>query len=349
MKWWPFGREPEHRAGSYESAVVDAIAEALTGETTAAGADGLAATEAAAGLIGRCFASAEVMGDRFELITPAVLETIGRQLVLAGEVVYAIEGMAMPVLRLVGTWDIRGDVPENSWTYRCDTFGPTDTRSAYLPAASVVHCRINCDPVRPWFGRSPVRIPSSTAATAGEAERSAKGEAKIPPARIAPTPATTAAERVAYGVKLGKGGVVPVTAATQPVTGAGQEPASRWQPAAMRPDPTPSHVQLRREAAADVLSACGIPPVLFDMAKADSASRREAYRQLTFTTLQPWGRLVEAELRDKLDSPELALSFAGLHGADLATRGRALKQLTESGVTLAEAMAITGLDMEGGA
>ena len=349
MSWWPFKRKPEHRAGSYESAVVDAIAEALSGEATAASADGLAATEAAAGLIGRCFASAEVTGDRFGLITPPVLELIGRQLVLAGEVVYAIEGRVLPVLALVGTWDIRGDVAESTWRYRVDTFGPTDTRSRWLPSASVVHCRINCDPVRPWFGRSPVRIPASTAATAGEAERSAKREAKMPSARIAPTPATDATERTAWGVKLGKGGVVPVSAATQPITGAGQEPASRWQPATMRPDPTASHVQLRREAAADVLAACGIPPVLFDMAKADSASRREAYRQLTFTTLQPWGRLVQAELRDKLDSPELSLSFAGLHGADLATRGRALKQLTESGVSLDEAMAITGLDMEAAA
>ena len=65
---------------------------------------------------------------------------------------------------------------------------------------------------------------------------------------------------------------------------------------------------------------------------------------MIFTTLSPWSRLVQVELRDKLDSPELSISFAGLHGADLATRGRALKQLVEVGVPLAEAMAITGLD-----
>ena len=343
MKLWPW-RRVEQRAGSYESAVVDAIAEALAGESTAATADGLAATEMAAGLIGRCFASADVTGDRFGLVTPAVLETIGRQLVLAGEVVYVIEGEAMPALTLAGTWDVRGSDSPDRWRYRVDTYGPTSRRSRYLMAAGVLHCRVNCDPVRPWAGRSPVRIPARTAATAGSAEKSAGAEARTPSARIAPTPATEGRERTAYGVKLGKGGVV--TAATQPVTGAGQEPASRWTPATMRPDPADAHVQLRREAAADVLAACGIPPALFDMAKADSAGRREAYRQLTFTTLQPWGRLVQAELRDKLESSSLALSFAGLHGADLATRGRALKQLTEAGVALAEALAITGLDAE---
>ena len=339
---WPWSPKPEVRAGSYESAVVDAIAEALTGESTVATADGLAATEAAAGLIGRCFASAEVMGDRFNVVTPEVLETIGRQLVLAGEVVYAIEGMGRPTLRLVGTWDVRGNVPVETWVYRCDVYGPTARATQILPSNSVLHPRINVSPIRPWFGRSPVRIPSSTAATAGSAERSAGAEAKTPSARIAPTPATDSKERAAYGLKLGKGGVVPVTSATQPVAASGQEPASRWTPGALRPDPAAQHVQLRKDAARDILAACGIPPVLFDL-EGDGTTRREAYRQLVFTTLQPWGRLVQAELRDKLASPELSLSFAGLHGADLATRGRALKQLTESGVSLQEALDITGL------
>ena len=340
---WPWQPKPELRAGSYESAVIDAIAEALTGEDIAATADGLAATEAAAGLIGRCFASAEVMGDRFGVVTPEVLETIGRQLVLAGEVVYAIEGMGRPTLRLVGTWDVRGNVPVETWVYRCDVYGPTARATQILPSNSVLHPRINVTPIRPWFGRSPVRIPSSTAATAGSAERSAGAEAKTPSARIAPTPATDAVERAAYSKKLGKGGVVAVSSATQPVAASGQEPASRWTPGALRPDPTAQHVQLRRDSARDILASVGIPPVLFDE-RSDAGSRREGYRQFVFTVLMPWGRLVQEELRDKLASPELTLSFAGLHGADLATRGRALKQLTESGVSLTEAMAITGLE-----
>lgn len=249
----------------------------------------------------------------------------------------------MPMLRLCGTWDVRGGVDQRSWVYRCDVFGPTARDSVYRMSNSVIHARINCDPVRPWAGRSPVRIPSSTAATAGSAERSAGAEAKTPSARIAPTPASDPKERAAYGVKLGKGGLVPVTSATQPVAATGQEPASRWTPGALRPDPTAQHVALRRESARDILAAVGIPPVLFDI-EGDGSTRREAYRQLVFTTLMPWARLVQAELRDKLAAPELSLSFAGLHGADLATRGRALKQLVESGVSLTEALAITGLE-----
>lgn len=100
---------------------------------------------------------------------------------------------------------------------------------------------------------------------------------------------------------------------------------------------------LRKDAARDILASCGIPPVMFDL-EGDGTTRREAYRQLVFTTLQPWGRLVQTELAEKLDSPQLSLSFAGLHGADLATRGRALKQMVDAGVTLHEALAITGLD-----
>ena len=124
--------------------------------------------------------------------------------------------------------------------------------------------------------------------------------------------------------------------------GGPRDPTSRWTPASYGPAPTPGHVDLRREAARDVLAACGIPATLFDR-QADGTAMRESYRRLIFTTVQPWAALVQGELQDKLDSPELRISFAGLHGADLATRGRALKQLTESGVSLADAMAITGL------
>ena len=55
--------------------------------------------------------------------------------------------------------------------------------------------------------------------------------------------------------------------------------------------------------------------MLFDAA-GDGTARREAYRQLTFTLLEPWGRLVSDELTRKLEMP-INLDFARLHGADL--------------------------------
>ena len=80
MKLWPWGRKAEHRASSFESLVTDALVASATGTDDASGA-GLAAVESAAGLIGRCFAAAEVVGEHRGLVTARVLELIGRGLV----------------------------------------------------------------------------------------------------------------------------------------------------------------------------------------------------------------------------------------------------------------------------
>ena len=344
MNLWPWSRKSEKRSTSFEDRVVSAIVADATG--AAVSADGLAATEAAAGLIGRCFASGEVTGDRFGVVSPAVLELIGRELIRRGEAVFLIDGDRSPRLVPCGTWDVRGGDDSARWFYRVDTFGASEHRTRLAPSAGVVHARINVDPVRPWLGRSPIRVAVDTAATAAHSEKGAAAEVKTPSARIAPIPTPKEDQRDTFGSRLRKGGVVAVQAGANPITSGGQEPANRWTPAVMRPDPTATHAEIRRDAARDVLSACGIPGVLFE-ARADGTATREGYRRLVFTTLAPWSRLVAAELADKLDSPELTISFAGLHGADLATRGRALKQLVDAGVSLAESMAITGLSESG--
>ena len=157
-----------------------------------------------------------------------------------------------------------------------------------------------------------------------------------------PMPISDKDERNRFERSVRDGGLHVVRSGGLSEMGGPRDPTSRWTPASYGPAPTPGHVDLRREAARDVLAACGIPATLFDR-QADGTAMRESYRRLIFTTVQPWAALVQGELQDKLDSPELRISFAGLHGADLATRGRALKQLTESGESLADAMAITGL------
>ena len=338
---WPWNR-PEERSSTFEGLVTDSIVAAATGGETE-NADGLAALEAAAGLIGRCFAGAEVTGDKYNLVAPWVLELIGRELVRRGEAVFAIEGLALPRLVPGGTWDIRGSEDPRGWYYRVDTFGASEHRTRLVPGASVIHARINVDPVRPWLGRAPHRIASTTATTAARAERSAGAEAKIPSTRIAPVPSPDEAQRTAFGAKLRAGGVVAVAAGASPVAGAGQEPASRWTPAIMRPDPASAHVELRSRSANDVLASIGVPASLFDP-WSDGTATRESYRQLVLSTLQPWGKIIQSELADKLDSPDLRLSFAGLHGADLATRGRALRTMVDAGVPLAEALRLVDLD-----
>ena len=131
MRLWPWGAKAEHRASSFESIVTDAIVAAAT-STDASGA-GLAAVESAAGLIGRCFAAAEVVGEHRGMVTARVLELIGRGLVTRGEAVFAID----PDMQLipVGTWDVRGGYDPRAWFYRVDIFGASEHSTRYVPAA----------------------------------------------------------------------------------------------------------------------------------------------------------------------------------------------------------------------
>ena len=352
MRLWPWGgrreRGSENRTGAFTGTedrnYTDTLTERLEDEAVRgkATATEIAATEAAAGWIGRCFAAAEVAGDRFGVVSRAVLELIGRELVRRGEMVFVIEG---PPIRLIpaGNWNVHGIEDPETWRYRVDTFGPDSTRTRWEPGAGVVHARVNCDPRRPYEGRSALEVARSSAATAAAAERSSEAEARVPVNRIAPIPASDD-DRKKYRAALKRGGI-RVVSSQAAYTAGQQEQSRRWEPAAMQPAPAQGHVQLRRDSAHDVLAAFGIPPALFSD-RADGTSRREAYRQVVFTLLEPWGRVVAEELSAKLDST-ISLSFAGMHGADLSTRGRALKQLVDAGVPLAEALAIVGLDEAG--
>ena len=118
----------------------NAIFEANTG--AAASTTSTAAVEAAAGLLGRSFASAKVTPDN-ELtasLSPSVLNLIGRDLIRRGESLWVIgvsEG-AVVSLHPAGSWDVNGDPVghgrgESGWYYRLDLFGPSSNVTRYLP------------------------------------------------------------------------------------------------------------------------------------------------------------------------------------------------------------------------
>ena len=66
------------------------------------------------------------------------------------------------------------------------------------------------------------------------------------------------------------------------------------------PEPTAAQVELFKVSREDVLAACGINPSL--VMDAQGTAQREAYRQFLFGTVAPLGRMVAAELSEKLDT-----------------------------------------------
>ena len=120
-------------------------------------------------------------------------------------------------------------------------------------------------------------------------------------------------------------------------------------PHTIQPAPDSAEVSLRSDAAQSVLSLYGIPPSLFYQS-GDSDSR-ESWRRFVLGTMAPLLRVCEAELRIKLDRPELTLSLEELKAADLQSRARALaarsavvRNLVTSGVTVDVALELAGFD-----
>ena len=341
---WPFSRRDEVRQASYTDEVVAALVSRAHGASKADPAS-LAAVQAASGLVSRAFAAAEIlpvgtMATR--ALTAPLLALIGRGLILRGEVLLHIDATPGRVtLRPVSSWDISGTDDPASWRYRIDMAGPSRTRTISRPAEAVIHCRINVDPSRPWRGQSPIRTASLSAKLAAAAEKALAIESAISPARIAPIPTPDKAQRDNYNDALKSGGIVTVEASTIVPGASGQEPASRWLPQAVGPDPTAPLVQLRSDASRELLVACGVPTELFS--EADGTGKREAWRQFLFSTVSPMAREVQAELGHKLNVPGLSINFDSLFASDLSGRARAFQSLVSGGMDTGKAAALAGL------
>ena len=122
---------------------------------------------------------------------------------------------------------------------------------------------------------------------------------------------------------------------------AGQEPASRWLPQVVRPEPSGAMVQLRSEAAREVLAACGVPVELFT--QSDGTGAREAWRRFLYGTVRPLAAICAAELAAKLDAPGLSFSFEQLFASDLSGRSRSFASMVGGGLPVADAAQIAGL------
>ena len=84
-------------------------------------------------------------------------------------------------------------------------------------------------------------------------------------------------QRQDFTVEFKKGGVFTVQSGSDANMTGRQDPGSAWKATRMGPEPTQAHVDLRSEAARDMLAAVGLSGALFDN-RADGTARREAFR-----------------------------------------------------------------------
>lgn len=336
----------EKRDSSYTDALVAVLTSGAAG-TSQAFPTATAALEACAGLVGRSFASAEIMGPPLvqDALTPDCLSMIGRALIRRGEILFSVDVADGRVNLLPSSsHDVSGDPDPATWKYRLNLAGPDfQTSIENVPSERVVHIMYARDPERPWRGYGPLQVAQLAGRLSAATSSALADEAGGPRGSFLPMPKdgaddTTAALR--SDIRTANGGMLTVESMAS-AWKSGEAPPGDWMQKRFGPSPPDGLVKLLTAASDEVMGACGLSPSLFR--DADGVGQREAWRRALFSVIQPLGRLVETELKQKLDTPEIKLSWAELRASDLQARARSFKSMVDGGMELEKAAGLSGL------
>ena len=256
------------------------------------------------------------------------------------------------MLTPAGSWDVAGDADPRTWWYRADAFGPSGNTTRTVPYSQVLHFRNAIDPARPWAGLSPLAVARLSGRLHAEVEGALADEASGPRGNLIAMPPfehdpedDTAPDATAT-LRATIAGLKGRVALVEAGTGGRDEvdrPRQDYVPRRIGADPPDAMASLRSDTASAIMSACGIPPSLFE-AGADGTSQREAIRRFFAGTVKPMSRKIEQELSSKLDA-EIRLRFEAAAFADYVGRANiAVKLSSVEGISPDLAMALAGLD-----
>ena len=309
------------------------------------------ALQVGAGLIGRAFASRrnDCQGrglQSSQALTPDVLERIGRELTRTGECLFYIR-VNRGGLRFfpVVSHDITGTFDPLSWRYRLDLSGPSGTWSINARPDNVLHVRYMVEAGKPWQGVAPLTVARSAGRLNAEVNGALKDESSGVRGNVLAVPkdgGSSTLETLKAQLS-GLNGKTALVETTSSGWGQGQVQAPRtdWEPRRLGANFPDSLVGLRNDSDRLILAVLGVPIGLLE--KTDGAAMRESWRQLLHATVAPLGKLVETELRSKLDSPALSFSWSELRASDIAGRARGFSSMVTAGMPLDKAAALSGL------
>ena len=334
----------EQRADTdFSDAYISAILSRAQGNILAYPA-ATAALESCAGLVGRGFMAAEVIGpDAFvQALSPGCLELVGRSLIRNGESVFLIDTQGGRLRLLPGqSYDVEGGPDPDSWEYRITVGGPSRTFTHnYIPSSSVLHFKYAVDAARPWRGNGPIEIAALAGRLSAETLNALANESSGPVGRLLGIPADgddATVTNMKGDITNAKGKVALIESGDWDSAGSG---STMLKTERFGAEPPQSLVNVSDHATKEIVSACGLNTALWS--GGNGATVREAWRLALFSVLSPLGRLVERELQDKLD-PELKLSWQELRASDLSGRARAWQSLVSNGMPMEQATAIAGL------
>ena len=349
MKMWPFAtiRELRSEVRGYSDTLTQLlVARAGGGEEPTGSASITAAAECAAGMWSRSFAAAKVTPDT-AVLTPSLLASIARSLIVAGESLHVIQ-VRGGELHLIpsGSWDVLGDSADpSSWEYKAQIDGPNGARTITVPSAMVIHCRYSYDPSRPWQGIGPLARAGLDAGLLSAVVTRLKQETSAPSGYLIPSPVdggSTTTATLREDLKAAKGGVLLAETVSGGYGDSSAAPHGDWSQRRFGGEPPDVFRALRSEVGSSIMDAAGIPASL-SYPQADGTSQRESWRRFLHGSVAPVARIVAGEIESKLEIAGLKFDFMGLYASDIVGRSNAVRALTRAGVSVERALELAGL------
>ena len=345
------GRDAEQR--HYTDAVVEAILTRASGSSNLGVVHETAAAEFSAAVYARALSSATIEPDTriTEAVTPELLASAARALIVRGESVYAID-LSGGTVQLIpaSSWDIAGGPNKETWIYRVDLAGPSRTVTRRIPADGIVHLRYSTDVERPWKGIGPLTRAGLSSDIIANIELRLSQEAAARVGYLLPISAggqDQSVTRLRSDLAAIKGQTALIESADTGSWGIGtdgqRQRSSDYTPRRIGPNPPQGLIQLRSEAQQSIVAACAIPMSLWE-ASADGTAQREAWRRFLHGALSPLARVLSAELAMKLDTPSLRFDLSELYASDVQGRGRAYASLVNAGYDTDLAARVVGVD-----
>ena len=238
-----------------------------------------------------------------------------------------------------------GSADRESWVYRLTLPGPSVTTTVRASADRVIHIRQNSDPTCPWRGRSGLEVAQSSGGLASTLVHALTAEGEVPISRIIPQPqgdSQSTANSIRNAITTGLRLALPETVASGRM--------------ALDGHPLRSQIGNRiglarttwRAASTSTRWPCRRSRPCAAYRRRWHRARRprgllcvRAFRQFVALTVQPLGRILEAEVSRVLER-DIRLRHDELASADVASRARAYKSLVENDVDKDRALQLVG-------
>ena len=324
------------------SALTEAI---LLGAGSQTGLERLGVVESVAAFWAKTLSVATVTPDSAaRVLTPAILAMTGRELFLHGEAVFSFEvvcGKLAAVPSANRSTVVGGTIDRNDWMYQVTHLTPSASPSKWMQGSDVLHFQYATRANQPYRGISPLTTAgldaSALSGLMGRIDEQSRAQAGTLHVFRGQSLSRAQYDQLQFDVK-GLGG----RTLFKFIPASGRSGGGGVNTAKIGFQPDTEVRSWAKDLERRVMNAGGLSPALL-VSESDGTASREALRRFAAITANHLGQVVSEEASLKLEQ-DVVLTFEKLRGSDSQGLGRALKAMTDAGMSLADALQAVGLD-----